>query len=99
MDVYNVAKHMRITRFLIEINKLMDGIYVEETTENHLGASIKFEAKLTHIYAHPHYWSPSEKFFQIVMNAAKKFFRGVHEIEDFTWNNTNTIFNIGKDKI
>ena len=95
-----IARHIKITRFLLEINKLMEGIYVEETTENHETFSlIKFQANLTCLYANPSFWSPTPAFFSIIMNAAKKNFREVNDVDDFGWNNTKTVFWIDKEKI
>ncbi len=96
----NTKRHFLINKFLLEVNKLMDGIYVEEITEyHHPRVHVKFEAKLTCIYAHPCMWSPTEKFYETIMNAAKKYFDDVHNVDDFGWNNTNTIFWIGAEKI
>ncbi len=100
MNEQAITRNMRIARFLIEINKLMEGVYVEETTEYHETFSlIKFEANLTCLYANPSYWSPTKAFFENIIHAAKKHFKEVNNIEDFGWNNTNTVFWIGKDKI
>lgn len=94
----NIERHMRITRFLLEVNKLMDGVHIDETTENHLHPHVKFEANLTCIYASPVMWSPSAAFFKIIGEASKKFF-GLDDYNMFGWNNTNTIFWIDKEKI
>lgn len=95
---YNINKHFKINRFLLECNKLMDGIYLEETTENHQDRNIKFEAKLTCLYANPGWWSPSPKFFEVVVGAGRKYL-GIENVDDFHWNNTSTIFWIEKEKI
>jgi len=95
---YNINKHFKINKFLLECNKLMDGIYLEEITETHLAGHIKFEAKLTCLYANPMYWSPTPLFFECIMRAGKKYL-GVETVEDFHWNNTSTIFWIEKEKI
>ena len=94
----NIARHFKINKFLLECNKLMDGVYIEEITENHNDRNIRFQAKLTCLYANPSYWSPSPAFFEIVMKAGKKYF-DIENIDDFTWNNTKTIFRIDKEKL
>lgn len=95
-----ITRNMRIVRFLLEVNKLMEGIYVEEITEYHETFSlIKFEANLTCLYANPSIWSPTKIFFENIIHSAKKNFMDVNDLEDFGWNNTNTVFWIGKDKI
>jgi hypothetical protein len=95
----NISKHFKIERFLLECNKLMDGIYLEEITEDHnLSWSIKFQAKLTCLYANESLWSPSTKFYDVVIKAGQKYL-GIKGMEDFGWNNTHTIFWIEKEKI
>jgi len=89
--------HLRITRFLLECNKLMDGIHVQEITETHLAPHIKFEVNSTCIYLNVGFTSPSEAFFRIMNQAARKHL-GV-DPELFEFNNTKMIFWIDKSEI
>ena len=94
MDLEN-----NIIKFLLECNKLMDGIYIEERTGTDENPNvIKFEAKLTCIYAQPGLWSPTEKFYEVLMRAGKKYL-GVKTIDDFNFNNTHTIFWLHKSEV
>lgn len=95
----NIERHLRIMRFLIDANKLMDGVHLQETTEDHSRSLIKFEATLTCLFSSPCMWSPTSKFFDIIMILSKKYFRDVNDIDDFGWNNTKCVFWIGKEKI
>lgn len=89
----------RITRFLLDINKLMDGIHIEETTDYELrNIRIKFEAKLISPFAQPGMWSPTPYFYQILEQCCKKHFKdSMYSSLDF--NNTNTIFSVSSEKV
>ena len=79
----------QILNFLISINKKMDGVYVEETTEpNH--PNIKFEATIASLYVNPCYWSPTQAFFDVIKEASEKHLK--IDFNDFGWNNTRTTF-------
>ena len=91
----NIPTEKDRIKFLIECNKKMDGIYIEETTEvdrvtNIQSHTIKFEASLSTAYAQGGYWSPSDAFYDVVKVAAEKHL-GI-KFEDFHFNNTHTIF-------
>ncbi len=94
----HTVKHFRITRFLLDMNKLMDGVHIQETTEDHRSTLIKFEATLTCPFASPFMWSPSAAFYNILSKCLKKWF----DIDDYNslgWNNTNTVFWFEKSRI
>jgi len=75
-------------KFLIDINKKMDGICIEEihTSDNMLFT--KFEAKISSIYVIPPMWSPTEAFFDVIERASMKYFG----TRDIGYNNTRTVF-------
>jgi hypothetical protein len=79
-----------IMKFLLELNKLCDGIYIEEITDEAVPRTIKFEAKLSSLFVDGCYWSPTNLFFETIDKAAKKHL-GIG-VTDFHFNNTRTIF-------
>jgi hypothetical protein len=74
------------------MNKLMDGIHIEEITEYELRhIHIKFEAKLTCPYASPGMWSPTALFRFTLEKCCKKHFKD-STYANLNYNNTNTTF-------
>lgn len=88
-----------ITRFLLEMNKKLDGMYMEETTErDHPRPMIKFEVKLTCIYAEPCMFAPSKAFYRLLESCMKKYFKH-SAYHNLTYNNTNTVFWISEEEL
>lgn len=86
----------QIVRFLIEVNKRMDGVHLEETSEM-ASTLVKFEALLTNVYANRAYWSPTKLFHQIIAETVKKYFDV--DPKDLGWNNTRTVFWLSRSDI
>ena len=89
----------QIIRFLIAVNRLLDGVHLEETSEMQ-STLVKFEATLTCPYASPMYWSPTDLFHKIISDSIYKYF-GIDDTEQdlIGYNNTNTVFWIPLDNI
>jgi hypothetical protein len=102
----NPTRQNRILKFLIEANKVMDGMHIEETTEydHPRWFSIKFEASLTCPYTNGGFWSPNKLFWTTINKIAKKHFLDFKYSEalknsDWNLNNTGTVFWIKKEKV
>ena len=87
-----IERDMLIIKFLLEMNKKLDGMYMEEITEpDHPRPLIKFEVKLTCIYAQPCMFAPSDAFYNLLEECMKKYFK-ISAYDKLTYNNTNTVF-------
>lgn len=88
----------QIIRFLIAVNRLLDGVHLEETSEMQ-STLVKFEATLTCPYASPMYWSPTDLFHKMIAESLLKYFNIRYNDGTVGWNNTNTVFWIPLDSI
>lgn len=91
-EVRDLKRSQKITRFLLDMNKLLDGIHIQEITEYGLERiHIKFEAGLSSIFVQPGMWSPSTAFYIVLEQCANKHFKA-QAAHKFNFNNTHTIF-------
>jgi len=80
----------QILRFLIEVNKRLDGIYICESTEyDHPRPSLTFNCNLTNLFISAN-WEPSSLFFRVIDDAAQANLKITKD--DFSWNNNKTTF-------
>jgi len=94
-----IERDMLITKFLLEMNKKMDGMYMEETTEyDHPRPMIKFEVKLICIYAQPCMFSPSNAFYSLLEEVMKKYFKS-SAYANLSYNNTNTVMWLSMEEL
>ena len=96
MNKLDMILQIKIDRFLIECNTLMDGLYMEEISEPD-APWVKFEIKPTCIYFTQGFQAPTEVFHKCRNEAAKKHL-GV-EPDEWDCNNTGCIFWINKEDI
>lgn len=81
----------RTLRFLIEANKTLDGIHIEQS-RNDTPWSLCFDATLTCFYASKGYWTPTTAFKTAIASLMLKHFgTDMHE-----YNNTGTSFWINR---
>jgi hypothetical protein len=91
-------RDLKITRFLLDINKLMDGVHIQEKKDMPGSGLIKFEATLISPYSEPCMWTPSKLFYSIIEEYMKKYFK-FSAYENLGWNNTQTVFWIEAEKL
>jgi len=96
ININELSRSQKIIRFLLDMNKLLEGLHIEEITDYNLPRlHIKFEAKLTCPYAQPGLWTPTPLFYQVLEQCCDKHFRELcvrYPNSGVNFNNTNTIF-------
>jgi hypothetical protein len=91
----------RIMGFLSALNNITTGIITSDHTDyDHPRLRrIAFECRLSSVFIDGALWNPNDLFWETVHSIAKDNFDFYNDLKDWTFNNTQTVFSIDKEKI